>query len=155
MRAADADLVLWLVEDDWHDHAIGGAAPVWVVRNKIDLIALNPHAAGMGQTCGNRYFRISAVRGDGLEELVAALVGHAENVFGSEEGGLIGRERQRTLLRETALSLHRSMVANGGRGEELIAEDLRTAARALGRLLGRVDVEDVLDKIFREFCIGK
>jgi tRNA modification GTPase len=40
-------------------------------------------------------------------------------------------------------------------GEELAAEHLRVAALALGRLLGRVDVDDILDVIFREFCIGK
>jgi tRNA modification GTPase len=151
-RAAEADLVLWLVEDDAQDHAVEGAAPVWMVRNKIDLNALRPHVAGMGRTWGSPYFEISASRGDGLQELMAALVGHAEDVFGSGEGGLIGRERQRTLLRETAASLHRSME---GKGEELVAEDLRAAAHSLGRLLGRVDVEDILDKIFREFCIGK
>jgi tRNA modification GTPase len=151
-RAADADLVLWLVEDDSHDHAIGGTAPVWIVRNKIDLNALKPHVAGMGRTCGNRYFEISASRGDGVQELMTALVGHAEDYFGAGEDALIGRERQRTLLRETAALLQRSME---GKGEELVAEDLRAAAHALGRLLGRVDVEDILDKIFREFCIGK
>jgi tRNA modification GTPase len=106
----------------------------------------------MGRTWGNRYFEISAARGDGVQELMAALVGHAENVFGSGEGGLIGRERQRTLLRETAASLQRSVEA---KGEEFVAEDLRAAAHSLGRLLGRVDVEDILDKIFREFCVGK
>jgi tRNA modification GTPase len=42
-----------------------------------------------------------------------------------------------------------------GQGEELAAEELRMAARSLGRLLGRVDVEDILDVIFREFCVGK
>jgi tRNA modification GTPase len=42
-----------------------------------------------------------------------------------------------------------------GQGEELAAEELRTAALSLGRLLGRVDVEDILDVIFREFCVGK
>ena len=42
-----------------------------------------------------------------------------------------------------------------GKSEELAAEDLRSAAYALGRLLGQVDVEDILDVIFREFCIGK
>jgi tRNA modification GTPase len=151
-RAAEADLVLWLVEDDAHDHAIDGEAPVWMVRNKIDLSALKPHVAGMGRTRGSRYFEISASRGDGLPELMAALVGHAENVFGSGEDGLIGRERQRTLLRETAASLQRSMER---KGEELVADDLRAAAHSLGRLLGRVDVEDILDKIFGEFCIGK
>jgi tRNA modification GTPase len=40
-------------------------------------------------------------------------------------------------------------------GDELAAEELRVAARTLGRLLGRVDVEDLLDVIFRDFCIGK
>ena len=65
-RAAEADLVLWLVEDDLHEHAVEGAAPVWMVRNKIDLNALKPHAAGMGRTWGSRYFEISASRGDGL-----------------------------------------------------------------------------------------
>jgi tRNA modification GTPase len=152
VRAAEADLVLWLVEDRSHEHAVEGAAPLWMVRNKIDLNALKPHGAGMGPTLGSRYFEISASRGDGLQELMAALVGHAEDYFGSGEGGLIGRERQRTLLRETAASLQRSME---GKGEELVAEDLRAAAHSLGRLLGRVDVEDILDKIFREFCIGK
>src|SRR3954469_12924242 len=87
-RAAEADLVLWLVEDDSHDPAVGGAAPLWMVRNKIDLNALKPHAAGMGRTWGSRYFEISASRGDGLRELVATLVGHAEDYFGSAEGGL-------------------------------------------------------------------
>jgi tRNA modification GTPase len=154
-RAAAADLVLWLVEDDSHKHAVAGAAPVWMVRNKIDLDALKPHAAGMGQTWGSSYFEISAARGDGLRELMAALVGYAEDYFGSGEGGLISRERQRILLRETAASLQRSIDAMGGKGEELAAEDLRAAAQSLGRLLGRVDVEDILDKIFREFCIGK
>jgi tRNA modification GTPase len=49
----------------------------------------------------------------------------------------------------------RQSVAAVGRGEELVAEDLRAAAYSLGRLLGRVDVEDILDVIFSEFCIGK
>jgi tRNA modification GTPase len=42
-----------------------------------------------------------------------------------------------------------------GAGEELAAEELRAASQSLGRLLGRVDVEDILDVIFREFCVGK
>jgi tRNA modification GTPase len=58
------------------------------------------------------------------------------------------------LLQQTAASLQRSITAAGG-GEELAAEDLRAAAYSLGRLLGRVDVEDILDVIFKEFCVGK
>ena len=86
--------------------------------------------------------------------MIAALVGFAQDYLGSDGGGLIGRARQRKLLQETAASLQRSIAVIGA-GEELAAEDLRAAAHSLGRLLGRVDVEDILDVIFREFCIGK
>jgi tRNA modification GTPase len=150
-RAADADLVLWLTDVlpvvIQHD----GTAPVWMVRNKIDLEAASRPLA---ETSGQGVFQISASRGDGLPELIAALVGFAQNYFGGGEGGLIGRTRQRQHLQETAASLRRCVQVIG-QGEELAAEELRMAARSLGRLLGRVDVEDILDVIFREFCVGK
>ncbi len=85
---------------------------------------------------------------------MSALVDFVQAYFGGGEGGLIARERQRQLLQQTAASLQRS-ISMLDRGEELAAEDLRAAAFSLGRLLGRVDVEDILDVIFREFCIGK
>jgi tRNA modification GTPase len=147
-RAAEADLVLWLADADRGEIVHGGDAPVWLVHNKIDLVG-NSRSAG-----DVREFRISARRGDGLSDLVSALVGFAQDFFGTIEGGLITRERQRRLLGDTAMALERSLVAIG-QGEELAAEDLRSAAMSLGRLLGRVDVEDILDVIFREFCIGK
>jgi tRNA modification GTPase len=99
-------------------------------------------------------FAISASRGDGLTELMSALVRFAQDFFGATESGLISRIRQRELLQQTAVSLQRSLTVIG-EGEELAAEDLRAAAHSLGRLLGRVDVEDILDVIFRKFCIGK
>jgi tRNA modification GTPase len=58
-------------------------------------------------------------------------------------------------LDETVAALDRALARDDANGEELIAEDLRAAATALGRLTGRVDVEDILDVIFRDFCIGK
>jgi tRNA modification GTPase len=146
-RAGEADLVLWLVDGVASGPAVGGAVPVWIVRTKIDLEPPRPGAGGFD-------FQISASRGDGVGELVSAVVGFARDYFGSGEVGLIGRLRHRELLRETAELLRRSIAAID-RGEEFVAEDLRAAADCLGRLLGRVDVEDVLDKIFRDFCIGK
>jgi tRNA modification GTPase len=150
-RAAEADLVLWLVDAEQEMDLQKSAAPVWVVRNKIDL---KPVTAVSRQGQGGPDFGISASRGDGIGELIAALVAFAQNYFGSGEGGLIGRARQRQLLQETAASLQRSITVMG-EGEELAAEDLRLAAYSLGRLLGRVDVADILDVIFREFCVGK
>lgn len=150
-RAAEADLVLWLADsaNGKIDHQ--GTAPVWLVRNKIDLDSAD---RPMAEAAGEGRYEISAKSGHGLPELIAALVGFAEGYFGAGEGGLITRTRQRQLLQETASSLHRSIGA-AREGEELAAEELRVAAQALGRLLGRVDVEDILDVIFREFCVGK
>jgi tRNA modification GTPase len=145
-RAAEADLVLWLSDEGRSEIPSHGTTPVWLVRNKVDL---DPCARAT-----EYQFRISAARGDGIADLVAAIVSFAREYFGATESSLIGRERQRKLLEEAAISLRRSIEAVG-EGEELVAEELRRAALALGRLLGRVDVEDILDVIFREFCIGK
>jgi tRNA modification GTPase len=167
-RAAEADLVLWLVDATHEKNLDEATAPVWVVRNKIDLDAAGSDTAGLGihamnsgpragvvrQGHAGADFAISASRGDGIQELISALVAFAQNYFGSGEGGLISRERQRKLLEETVASLRRS-ISVIEQGEELAAEDLRIAARSLGQLLGRVDVEDLLDVIFRDFCIGK
>ena len=79
----------------------------------------------------------------------------AEQYF-TLEPALVTRERQRSVLGKVVQSLvEADRLAGEGAGEELIAEQLRLAATELGRLTGRVDVEDVLDVIFRDFCIGK
>ncbi len=156
-RADDADLVLWLSDSAGPEVGHQGAAPLWLVRNKIDLEAeaLEARARPTAQAAeAGAAFQISASRGDGVPELISALVDFVQKYFGGSEGGLIGRTRQRKLLEETAAALRRSIDVVG-QGEELAAEELRTAIHSLGRLLGRVDVEDILDKIFREFCVGK
>jgi tRNA modification GTPase len=157
-RAADADLVLWLTDAEGRDDARPVAsAPVWTVRNKIDLRSegLSPDAGrAMGAVTADKAFAISAKRGDGLPSLIEALVKFAEGFFGTGEGALVTRVRQRELLQKTVQALSRSLELVE-QGEELAAEELRAAAYALGRLLGRVDVEDILGAIFQRFCIGK
>jgi tRNA modification GTPase len=153
VRAGEADLVLWLADTAGAPVEYHGSAPVWLVHNKIDLVRPGV-AATDAQGRPMAEFRISARSGVGLPELIEALVGFAQDYFGGGEGGLIARERQRMLVRDTADSLRRA-IAVVGEGEELAAEELRAAAYSLGRLLGRVDVEDILDVIFREFCVGK
>jgi tRNA modification GTPase len=158
LRAAESDLVLWVTDSEHEqgEEVETSAAALWMVRNKIDLDSVDGRAQarmkiqlGQGAT-----FQISAARGVGISELVAALAAFARDYFGTGEDGLIGRERQRRLLHETADGLRRCLAV-AGEGDELVAEELRVASQALGRLLGRIDVEDILDKIFREFCIGK
>jgi tRNA modification GTPase len=164
-RAASADLVLWLADDDTDvspSQTIGeGGAPLWLVRNKIDLSGAendgaNPRqlAANPGQGVLPRHFRISAARGDGVDELVAALTAFADIWFGPGETAVITRLRHRNILQDAAAALAKA-EASIGQGDELVAEEIRIAVRLIGRLLGRVDIDDVLDSLFRDFCIGK
>lgn len=149
-RARSSDLVLWLVDANdvsgLPPKSGGDHAPVWIVRNKVDL-------AG-GDGAAKAQFGISASRGDGVAGLVAALVSYAQDYFGAGEMALVSRARHRTLLLETVAALERA-GRSADKGDELLAEELRIAIHSLGRLTGRVDVEDILDVIFREFCIGK
>jgi tRNA modification GTPase len=149
-RAEAADLVLWVTEAgapqsfaEW----IAGGAERWSVRNKIDIGkgAKSPEAV--------REFCISALTGAGIDVLLSALADFARERMGALEPALVTRERQRLLLEDAASALRRAEAE--AEREDLFAEELRLAARALGRLTGRVDVEDILDVIFRDFCIGK
>ena len=152
-RARTSDLVLWLVDANDRNaptpQSDGDHAPVWIVRNKVDLVAVKGEGAG-----ATGRFDVSASRGDGVPELIAALVIYARDYFGSGEMALVSRARHRTLLRETVAALGRA-GRSADKGDELLAEELRIAIHSLGRLTGRVDVEDILDVIFSEFCIGK
>ena len=98
-------------------------------------------------------YLISTIHGKGIETLLNALTAHVQGFF-CAESGLITRQRHRHALQEAQAALARALVEGSGR-EEILAEELRLASRALGRLTGKVDVEDILDVIFRDFCIGK
>jgi tRNA modification GTPase len=155
-RAAEADLVLWLTEPTADaampdPRAVGGGRG-WLVINKVDLTKGQIPPA-VGRYAGER-FAISAAEGQGLEELVAALSRFAADYFGAGESVLVTRARQRAILLTVTEALGRAAM-RPLRPEEIIAEELRLASHALGRLLGRVDVEDILGKIFNDFCIGK
>jgi tRNA modification GTPase len=99
---------------------------------------------------------VSALTGQGLDRLEAVLRERVGAAYEAQEHPLITRARHREGLAACAASLARAGEAvRAERAAELVAEDLRLAARALGRITGRVDVEDLLDVIFRDFCIGK
>jgi tRNA modification GTPase len=161
-RAAQADLTLWVEESDG-----GSAAPeaigstggtLWRVRNKADLLDSGPQRTVAGSAAGleshGEAFLVSAKTGAGLDGLMAALAGFVGSQLSAAEPALITRERHRLALGEASAALQRAGGLGAGQ-EELFAEDLRIAGRSLERLLGRVDVEDVLDVIFRDFCVGK
>jgi tRNA modification GTPase len=162
-RAAAADLVLWVIDPSAGDLAANGCpenlahAEIWLVRNKIDQAGSNSYV-NTAKSDNSEYkftLSISALTGVGMDTLTAALLAHAKIYFAATESAVITRARHRHALEETVAALDRAVVRDHANDEELIAEDLRSAATTLGRLTGRVDVEDILDVIFRDFCIGK
>ena len=144
-RAEAADLRLIVAAPGVGDFSLAQPGDI-LILNKIDLGAPVPEGA----------IAISALTGEGLDRLEAELASRVGAEYEMRENPVITRARHREGLAECASSLARAHAAlASGRDAELVAEDLRLAARALGRLTGRVDVEDLLDIIFRDFCIGK
>jgi tRNA modification GTPase len=165
-RAGAADLVLWVVEARATKEGImihsfngqkSGGPEVWSVRSKVDLVNYNKADStlnGLEYRFISTYF-ISTVTNEGMNQLVSDISKYAVRFFAGGEGILITRERHRRAMEDTAAALDRA-IREGSKGrEDIVAEELRLATRALGRLTGRVDVEDILDVIFRDFCIGK
>lgn len=158
-QAARANLVLWVVDAASSDVPPPSPAPgvsQWTIVNKMDIVRSQelPRLEWQFKTKADAHF-ISATTGAGLDELIDAIVDFAERYF-TLEPALVTRERQRHVLSEVVHSIVESgELARQGIGDELVAEKLRLAASGLGRLTGRVDVEDILDVIFRDFCIGK
>ena len=72
--------------------------------------------------------------------------------FSPDTNGVITRERYRTALKDCLISLKSALIAPE---IELKAEDLRLASRALGRIVGKIETDELLDVVFRDFCIGK
>jgi tRNA modification GTPase len=162
-QAADADLLLWMADASLiHGSAplpspdqLAAASHLWVLVNKIDLIsAAEKERIESIFTPELIVHFISSTTETGLGDLVAALTRFAEEFFPAE-ACLVTRARQRARLGETVVALREAERAADDGQEEIVAEQLRLATRALGKLLGRVDVEEILDVIFRDFCIGK
>jgi tRNA modification GTPase len=159
-RAEEADLRVWVF--DWSRAETGnvsretsaGAAPRegdLTVLNKADLAG-----AGSGKPGSPDEFVVSAKTGAGFDKLERRLVEIVRERLDADEAPLVTRARHRELVEEALGAVERALEgARIGIGAELVSEDLRLAARALGRITGSIDAEDLLDRIFSQFCVGK
>ena len=145
-KASQADLVLWvkdaLVNQDVSE--IEGIDPQKIisVMNKVDKT--------LPQKDNNVW--ISAKTGEGIEVLLAKMADFVENQMSLREEPSLTRLRHRKALEECLQYLHSALEI---KEIELTAEDLRMAMRSLGKITGQVQVEELLDVIFKDFCIGK
>ncbi len=178
-RAEEADLRILAVEAGQDGSALAAEVlrpeDIWL-RTKYDLYADTPAGRAEIEDGRKQYAGVSAaqrIERSGLmrrprpwptpfsvrdEVFVAALVEmitlEVANVLGREEAPVLTRARHRRLVEEARAALERAIPALD-QGAELAAEDVRAATAAIGRLTGRIDVEDLLDEIFSSFCIGK
>ncbi len=152
-RAANADLKLVLLDasawpevDPTVDDLVD--ADSVVIINKADLSTPAPPL----RVAERPALPVSVLTGEGLDGLLKALEREVAARLADSGAVALTRVRHRAALEACVAALRRSLT---GALPELAAEDVRLAARSLGRITGRVDVEDVLDVIFRDFCIGK
>jgi tRNA modification GTPase len=157
-RAQSADLKILLFDGtsdapDKHTQALFDDRSL-VVINKADCLLPDQHEAVSKKLALHaKSIFVSARSGDGLKILLDEILVKISQMFGrNNDAPALTRSRHRFALQEALDCLDRSAAAPL---PELMAEDIRLAVRALGRITGRVDVEDLLDIIFRDFCIGK
>lgn len=158
-RAGEADLVIWMTDGDPAVAAGPSAPPEGLAASGCDLLCVVTKAdlaAERGGTEDERGARlaVSALSGEGIAALTKAIADRAEARIGTSEDPALtkARHREQLVICRDAL---KSFTSSSSEQPELRAEDLRRAATALGRITGRIDVEDVLDQIFGRFCIGK
>ncbi len=144
VQARDADIVV-LVSDGPGETDVDTSqfSNVLSVRNKSDC---------GDATEGEGILLVSAVTGAGFDHFTDRLVGEARALAGVTETPVMTRGRHRDALSAALEALTRAVDQPDA---VLAAEDLRDSVRCIGRITGTVDVEDLLDVIFREFCIGK
>ncbi len=159
VRAQAADLVLWVV--DTTGPSADGAPPIdgyegeiLLVANKADLRTRISPSDKLRKQPANNVVAVSALTGEGISELEARIAQAARARTRGGETALITSARHRQRIQAAANAL--SVFAAGDKSEfELRAEDLRQASHEIGKLVGRVDVEEILGEIFSRFCIGK
>lgn len=151
-RAANADLVLFLDEASAGPPARESAGiPFLTVGTKVDLVDSAGERARLSAAFD---LLVSTRTGEGIEALLDRLGVFLADTLAPGESPFITRARHRAALAACQASLQ-AALGGEGIGLELRAEELRRATDALGRITGRVGVEDLLDVIFRDFCIGK
>lgn len=145
VAARDADLILWLNENGDSNLPDGISRETSLaIRSKVDLAR---------ESTAN-VLAVSAVTGEGVERLVREIAKRAAEAVGTGTEPVLTQARHRQSL-EAALAEIRAFLTGPADAVELRAEEIRRAAHAIGRIIGRVDVEDVLGQIFGRFCIGK
>ncbi|MDQ6959675.1 MAG: tRNA uridine-5-carboxymethylaminomethyl(34) synthesis GTPase MnmE [Mariprofundaceae bacterium] len=128
----------------------------WKMEDRVDIRVMNKCDLPGGSMIPNDFMPVSARNGSGMDALIKQLAQHLDAVPTGEEGLLITRERHRQLLMQARKYLLQGCSLLGGAAQlDLVAFEWRQAWSSLGEILGIGDMDQILDRIFSEFCIGK
>ncbi len=145
LKGDEADLVIWLTEINDNENFPSFSHDY---NNILHIISKDDSRETIGQ------ISISTITDCGLESLLNKVKQILDTDVKFSESGLISRLRYREALLD-ASNLLTAVIENDNLEVELKAENLRLASDCIGRITGRIDVEDLLDVIFSEFCVGK
>ncbi len=155
-KAQDADIRLLIFDGeqlpvlDAHTLALMDESSI-VVLNKCESFDELPKAVSEVLVAAKPIL-ISVEKNINIDQLLSGIVEKMKAMIGRSEVPSLTRQRHRESLQNCKDSLQRAL---GAQSPELMAEDVRLSVRSLGRITGRVHIEDVLDVVFRDFCIGK
>ena len=142
----DADVLIWVRSPDILETVGPPRKPDLIVWNKSDLNSIRVQ--------NDKGFAISTRNGDGIAELQTQLKTLVKDRTAGIEDAVVVRQRHVTAI-QNSIRLLNDCLSKPDRESELICEDLRGASRYLGEITGHIEVEELLGKIFSEFCIGK
>ncbi len=159
--AAEADLRLWVIDAAmFHVKQADEQSVIqpgdWAIINKIDLVdsfRLEELREAL-KARGLNVVELAARKPGGAEQARVALTAHVVDALSGAEFPAATRIRHAESLTDARTYIQRAL-SDVGLEVELAAEDVRLAARSLSRITGRIDPEDVLDRVFSSFCIGK
>ena len=153
-KAKDADLIIALIDGEnvnvkhFEEMEKSGKNNIIYVVNKSD----NLSSEQCSKYIEKGYIVISAKYQNGIDNLFEVIKNYISTQFTSNSGALITRQRYREVLNNLLVNLAEFDLS---KPIELSAEDVRLAARDIGKITGRIEVNEILDKIFGSFCIGK
>ena len=148
LRIRDADILVWVWSSDVPGSATPAGDPSLVVQNKCDL------DSGLLRTENPHIVSLSTRSGDGIQEFIEQLSTLLQLRFGDVESSLLVSARQIAAVHNSIRLLNEALTVSP-QALELKAEEIRLASEEVGRLTGKVGVEEWLGAIFSRFCIGK
>ena len=152
-KSKEADLNIVVIDNSSKD--IDEEIKKLIDKNSIVLLNKSDISNKQNHKFDTDVVLASVTKNKNIDELINKIKDKLSNKYSTNDSILISRERHRVKLNDSLKELNKFLKKEHNKDLELAAEDLRMATRHLGSIVGKVDVEEILGSIFKDFCIGK